>query len=276
MKSACSLACLAFLCNCRAFTTNQNSRIRTKALQEATTADKGWIKTINTPATGPPLKLGDIATLKYSCYLPDSPDEPSFSKGAREKFSVGDTSMIAGWDQALRTMSIGERSIIRITNPELGYGSKGSHPVVPPNAVIELDIEVLDSQPATANIDFDSLAMADTTPRTAKDIAAAFEARQASKAGEKELEGLEGIIAKVKGFYFFGLFEGETGQQAPWFLRPSITFPIAFAVVGAAFYVSFIGGAIYERGVPVQDELDEFVTMMSGPVKMSALLSLAL
>jgi len=31
---------------------------------------------------------------------------------------------------------------------------------------------------------------------------------------------LQKWIAKFKTFYFFGLFEGETGQQAPWFLRP--------------------------------------------------------
>lgn len=74
-----------------------------------------------------------------------------------------------------------------------------------------------------------------------------------------EKEGLEGFIEKAKNFYFFGFFEGETGEQAPWFLRPSITFPIAFAVVGAAFYVSVLTGAISERGAAVTDELDEII-----------------
>ena len=76
---------------------------------------------------------------------------------------------------------------------------------------------------------------------------------------EPEKEGLEGFIEKAKNFYFFGLFEGETGQKAPWFLRPSITFPIAFLVVGAAFYVSYLSGAITERGAQVTDELDEII-----------------
>lgn len=74
-----------------------------------------------------------------------------------------------------------------------------------------------------------------------------------------ELEGLEGWLAKAKNFYFFGFFEGETGEQAPWFLRPSITFPLAFLVVGAAFYVSYASGAISERGAAVTDELDEVI-----------------
>jgi hypothetical protein len=74
-----------------------------------------------------------------------------------------------------------------------------------------------------------------------------------------EREGLEGFLDKAKNFYFFGFFEGETGERAPWFLRPSITFPIAFAIVGAAFYVSIISGAISERGAAVKDELDDVI-----------------
>ena len=74
-----------------------------------------------------------------------------------------------------------------------------------------------------------------------------------------EREGLEGFLDKAKNFYFFGFFEGETGEQAPWFLRPSITFPIAFAIVGAAFYVSIVSGAISERGAAVKDELDDVI-----------------
>lgn len=104
--------------------------------------------------------------------------------------------------------------------------------------------------------------------RTASEIAAAYEQRQALKAQSgPEKEGLEGLIEKVKNFYFFGFFEGETGQQAPWFLRPSITFPLAFLVVGAAFYVSVISGAISERGAEVTDELDEIIISMAQTIE---------
>jgi hypothetical protein len=102
--------------------------------------------------------------------------------------------------------------------------------------------------------------------RTADQISAAYEARQAKKALEPQKEGLEAWMDKVRNFYFFGFFEGETGQQAPWLLRPSITFPAIFAIVGLTFYVSYITGAISERGVPASDELDEIVlttTMMT-------------
>lgn len=72
--------------------------------------------------------------------------------------------MVVGWEKALRTMNVGERAIIRLMDPNLGYGAAGVAPLIPPNAELEFDIELLDSQPPMANIDFDSIAMADSTP----------------------------------------------------------------------------------------------------------------
>lgn len=97
--------------------------------------------------------------------------------------------------------------------------------------------------------------------RTPETIAAAYAARQEQMIIEKkeEKEGLEGWIEKAKEFYFFGFFEGETGEDAPWILRPSITFPIAFAVVGLGFYITYAVGGISERGAQITDELDDIV-----------------
>jgi len=224
---------------------------------------EGLLKTVSKPGQGKPVRLGDIATIKYSCYLPNDSKQPPFAKSSQQRMVVGDGTMITGWDKAVRTMSVGERAIVRISDPAMGYGEAGVPPLIPPNAEVEFDIEILDAQPPTSSIDFDSFATADSTPRTAAQIAAAYEARQAQKALEAqskpELEGIEGMIAKAKNFYFFGLFEGETGERPPWFLQPMITFPLAFTVVGGAFAVSFFSGAITERGTQVTDELDEII-----------------
>jgi FKBP-type peptidyl-prolyl cis-trans isomerase len=217
----------------------------------------GLIKTVTQSGTGPTLRPGDIATLRYCCYHDDNP----FSRASLQKVVVGDGTMVLGWDKALKTMRVGERAVVQLLTPEWGYGSIAVPGILPANAApIVMEFEVLDRQDPTDNIDFDSLAMADATPRTATDIAAAFERKQAQKArlGPAK-EGLEAWIEKAQNFYFFGLFEGETGERPPWFLRPSITFPLAFLVVGAAFYITFAGGAIYERGAQVKDELDEFI-----------------
>ena len=68
--------------------------------------------------------------------------------------------MIDGWEEAIKTMRIGERAIVRITDPELGYGAAGFAPIIPPNAEIELDLEILDAK-ARSSIDFDTLAIGD-------------------------------------------------------------------------------------------------------------------
>mmetsp|Transcript_31372 Transcript_31372/g.46272 ORF Transcript_31372/g.46272 Transcript_31372/m.46272 type:complete len:288 (+) Transcript_31372:102-965(+) len=237
---------------------------------------EGLFKTISKEGSGDLVNIGDVATVKYSCYLPDS--QP-FARSDNQKVTIGSGEMIDGWEQVIKTMRIGERAVVRITDPSLGYGPTGVPPVVPPDAVIELDLEVLDAaarKDINLNIDFDTLAIGDpSTPRTAESISAAYDQLMEKKAMEPQKEGLEGMIETVKGWYFFGFFEGETGEEAPWFLKPSITFPIAFAIVGAAFYVSFIGGAITERGVQSTDELDEIIlSMQTNPV--TSLLAFAL
>lgn len=44
--------------------------------------------------------------------------------------------------------------------------------------------------------------------------------RPQAMADVAELEGLDKAIAWVKNIYIFGLFEGETGEEAPWYLKP--------------------------------------------------------
>lgn len=105
-------------------------------------------------------------------------------------------------------------------------------------------------------------------PRTPAAIAAAYKTRQETQALNREpvKEGLEGWIAKFKTFYFFGLFEGETGQAVPWILRPSITFPVIFLIVGVTLWITYLGGGVSERGIPVTDDLDTIILSLSGVV----------
>ena len=77
-------------------------------------------------------------------------------------------------------------------------------------------------------------------PRTPGAIAAVYKQKMREKAVNtpEEKEGIEGFVLWINNSSIFGLLEGEMGQEAPWYLEPSITFPITFAVVGAAFWVS--------------------------------------
>jgi len=219
---------------------------------------EGISKTILTPGSGRPGQIGDVATLEYRCTVVS--DGTVFARSASpQKVTMGDSGMIDGWDLSVRTMLPGERAVIRVDDPSYGYGASGVPPVVPPGAVLELDVKMVSIELGT---DLGTIASSDPLkPRTPASIAAAYATRRelaALEAGD-EKGGIEGMIDKVKGFYFFGFFEGETGQEAPWYLKPSITFPIAFAVVGAAFYVLYAAGGIARRGEQIKDELDDII-----------------
>lgn len=59
-------------------------RTPSNVLLAATTTEmpEGLIKTVTKPGNGPPLKLGDVASVKYSCYLPD---EAPFARSELQK-----------------------------------------------------------------------------------------------------------------------------------------------------------------------------------------------
>jgi len=249
-----------------AFYTNINHKqvkalARTAQLYSSTASilPPGLNKNVKKAGSGPPLNLGDVATIKYSCFVKGS--SAPFAKSLEQKVIVGDGLMVDGWELSLPTMSVGEVASIDISDAKYGYGSAGVPPFVPANAPLTINLEILGSE---TGVDLGTIASADPLkPRTPQTIAAAYASRRELASIEeenKEKEGwLQDSIKKFKTFYFFGFFEGETGQQAPWYLRPSITFPIAFAIVGAAFYVLFVAGGITERGTQVLDELDEYV-----------------
>lgn len=86
---------------------------------------------------------GDRVRVKYTGWVSSSfePDGTPFDSGALT-FQLGSMQVISGWDLGIATMREGERAMLKLA-PDHAYGIAGSPPVIPPNAVLLFDVEVL-------------------------------------------------------------------------------------------------------------------------------------
>ena len=69
--------------------------------------------------------------------------DSSVRKGRPFKFTIGIGQVIRGWDEGVIQMSLGEKAILRITS-DYGYGARGAGNVIPPNADLIFEVELLD------------------------------------------------------------------------------------------------------------------------------------
>ena len=83
--------------------------------------------------------------VNYTGMLDDGSVFDSSLKPGREPFmfTLGVGSVIKGWDQGVKGMKVGGKRKLTIP-PELGYGAQGAGGVIPPNAILKFDVELLE------------------------------------------------------------------------------------------------------------------------------------
>src|SRR5678809_145256 len=87
--------------------------------------------------------LGQIAVVHYTGWLTDGTKfDSSKDRGQPFEFPIGQHRVIAGWDEGVATMKVGGKRKLTIPS-ELGYGARGAGNVIPPNATLVFDVELL-------------------------------------------------------------------------------------------------------------------------------------
>jgi len=93
-------------------------------------------------------KTGQTCVMHYTGWLYQNGSkgkkfDSSVDRGEPFEFAIGTHQVIRGWDEGVATMKVGGKRTL-IIPPELGYGARGAGGVIPPNATLIFDVELLD------------------------------------------------------------------------------------------------------------------------------------
>jgi FKBP-type peptidyl-prolyl cis-trans isomerase FkpA len=112
------------------------------------TTSSGLQITDSKVGTGATPKAGQTCVMHYTGWLYENGAkgkkfDSSVDRGQPFEFPLGQRRVIAGWDEGVASMKVGGKRTL-IIPPELGYGARGAGGVIPPNATLIFEVELLD------------------------------------------------------------------------------------------------------------------------------------
>lgn len=110
---------------------------------EFTTTESGLQYVIVEEGSGTEAEEGNIVQVHYTGRLEDGTQfDSSLDRGQPIQFALGSGRVIAGWDEGIALLREGDQARL-IIPPDLGYGATGSGGVIPPNATLTFDVELV-------------------------------------------------------------------------------------------------------------------------------------
>jgi FKBP-type peptidyl-prolyl cis-trans isomerase FkpA len=107
------------------------------------TTDSGLIIEDLSVGSGDEARAGQTVSVHYTGWLTDGRKfDSSKDRGDPFDFPLGDGMVIRGWDEGVQGMKVGGTRVLTIP-PELGYGARGAGGVIPPNATLVFEVELL-------------------------------------------------------------------------------------------------------------------------------------
>ena len=127
------------------FTMTENSDA-----QETVTTSSGLQYIEHAVGSGDAAKAGDSVAVHYTGWLYNDGEkgakfDSSVDRGQTFSFPLGAGRVIKGWDEGVAGMQPGGKRTL-ILKPNLGYGASGAGGVIPPNATLMFDVELIEIQ----------------------------------------------------------------------------------------------------------------------------------
>jgi FKBP-type peptidyl-prolyl cis-trans isomerase len=126
-----------------AFTALQNRNNTSGGSGQATTTSSGMQIIDEVVGTGQEAKTGDTVSVNYTGWLADGTKfDSSYDRNQTFDFTLGAGNVIKGWDEGVVGMKVGGKRKL-IIPPDLGYGASGFPPVIPANATLTFEVELV-------------------------------------------------------------------------------------------------------------------------------------